>query len=592
MFHQVNSIVRWSAQFVVLGCLLSSFLFGGVAEDESAIQKITDLKSCLSTLKTILQENVRSADKNCDEQTSSAVNSVIASIEAWKANPKDLDCVAWDIYPKFTKAYALLHGVKAPSDEHFLQYGFRQGVIDEKLNTNFLNAFQYAKAIPFTCEDCDPNYLSYNMGINTEERLNNSHTYVMLDDLQRDALKPIILSLKDQITECLGMPWRVATLRAWKTAPKPEEFGPNAWHKDGMPLSVLKIMYYPRGASSEKGSVELQLPEVHAVEGEPGTWVLFKPSEIVHRALAPQVGERIAVEITILPSLTYALEPISAGQNARHPILPWQNPYASKHPLYKQGEVVGVNIGGGPKWHCGGWVNLEELASSANPNPFHLFPNCRFPIENGGTKNVYTSHAIEHLNTPTVYRVLSEAHRVLEEEGNLLIKIPDYDRALDCWRRQDSSFFGPVWNIESVTPLWSKKGVCDCLDHRAAMIFCSFFNDAYGNPFNPTRNSNPAQAYFGPPILSVGILRDLIKDRSPSQIAKELRKVIGLKENNYHYGHQSAWSREELKAVLNEFGFEIVSFDPNVITGSFGAIPGMREMKDVSTFCWARKKSI
>ena len=85
-------------------------------------------------------------------------------------------------------------------------------------------------------------------------------------------------------------------------------------------------------------------------------------------------------------------------------------------------------------------------------------------------------------------------------------------------------------------------------------------------------------------------LRDLIKDSTPSQITKALRLAITQKESNYHFCHQSAWSRAELQAMLSEFGFEVLSFDPNVISSNFGAIPGMREMINMSTYCWAKKR--
>ncbi len=163
------------------------------------------------------------------------------------------------------------------------------------------------------------------------------------------------------------------TVRAWKTAPGSEEFGPNAWHTDGLPLSVFKIMYYPLGADYEKGTIELQTPHgVHAIEGNVGTWVLLKPSEVVHQAIAPQVGERIAIEITIIPSLSLDLNPISAGQNARHPHLPWQQLSSANQFYYKPGDVIGVNIGGGPHWGCSGWVNLEGVRSASNPTPISL----------------------------------------------------------------------------------------------------------------------------------------------------------------------------------------------------------------------------
>ncbi len=578
-------------KFAVSCWLLSSSLFAGIVEDENRIDQISDLATSLDTFKRILQESVAGADVDSLERVQPVVSHIFSAIEFWESNPEDWHCIGWELYPRLAQVYAPLHGLKVELNEQFSQYGFRQGTVDEALNLNFLNAFQHVKPIPFIHEDADPNYISTRVPVRTEEFLNKNHTYVMLEDLQLNALQPILSAFKDPVTECIGAPWRVVNVRAWKTSPGAKEAGPLSWHTDDMSYSVYKIMFYPLGANSDQGGLALRLPQEDLVlEGQAGTWVLFKNSQVLHKGIGPQTGERIAVEITLMGSLDYHLAPISAGQNARHPEMPWQKPYVSKHPIYKKGQITGVNVGGGPNWGCGGWINLEEVTSPGNPHSFLLFPNCHFPIENDAVQTVYTSHAIEHLNLPTVYRVLSESHRVLEKGGNLIIKIPDYDMALDFWRRQDDGFFGSGWNIQSVTYSWASRGTYDCLDYRAAMIFCSFFNDAFGNPFGGAPSPDPENSYFGPPVVDIPYLRELIQDRSPSQITKELRKKIQGNEKNYHFCHQSAWSREELKTMLNAFGFEIVSFDPSEIIRTFETISGIHDMTTMSTFCWAKKR--
>ena len=590
-------MLQFSSKYLVATCFFTFTLFGGVIEHEKKIQNISDVKTYINTFKEIINESIQAADINSLEKARGSIEFIFSSLEIEEStsNLIKLKDISWNLYPTFVKTYSILHGAAGEYSETFARDGFCQGIVCEDLNLRFLETFQEVKTIPFIYEDFDPNYDYTLLDTNTEESLNKIHTYVMLEDRQLDALKPILLSLKDQITECIGTPWRVSNIRAWKTSPTTEEYGPNAWHGDGLFPSVLKIMYYPLETSYEKGTIELQVSSgIYALKEGPGAWILFKNSEILHKGVSPQIGERIGVEITILPALSHDLMPISAGQNVRHPTIAWRKQFVSKHPLYKSGEIVGVNIGGGPHWSCQGWVNLEEVISSANPCPFYLFPNCRFPIESEGVKNVYTSHAIEHLNIPTVYRIFSESHRVLETGGNFIIKIPDYDKALDCWRRQDSSFFGPGWNIESVSHLWKSRNICDCPEHRAAMIFCSFFNDAHGNPFGQgtalVSNLMQDEPYFGPPVVSIDFLRDLIQNRSPFESAKELRKQIGLKETNFHYCHQTAWSREELKATLDVFGFDVISFDPNLIMETFSSISEICEMKDISTFCWAKKR--
>jgi hypothetical protein len=590
---RVSCVIQWATKFAMYSHLLSlATLSAGVIEDEARIQNISDFRACIDTFRNIIRENTQIAGKNTLERAQSAVNDIYSCLNFWESTSDNWHSAAWDLYPKFTRAYSLLQGLDPKRNEQFLQYGFRQGVVDDDLNLNFLNAFQHAKMIPFVCEDFDPNYLAPYDGVpnGIEEQLNKRHTYVMLGDAQLNALQPILSVLQKPVSECIGTFWRVVNVRAWKTPPQSEEFGPSDWHTDCMPSMVLKIMFYPLGASEEKGTIALQCSSgIYTLNEESGAWILFKNSDILHKGVAPQTGERIAVEITIMPSSSYDTTPISAGQNVRCPSIPWQKPYVSKHPFYKKGELIGANIGGGPHWSCEGWVNLEEVLSSRNPHSFRLFPNCHFPIESDSVQTVYTSHALEHLNIPTVYRVLLESHRILTEKGDFVIKIPDYDKALDYWRRQDPGFFGSGWNIESVSPTWDSKGIYDCLDYRAAMIFCSFFNDAFGNPFGSPSGSDPREAYFGPPIVDISFLRNLIKDRSPSQITKELRTAICVKEKNFRFCHQSAWSREELTAMLNEFGFEIVSFDPNIVIDNFKTIPGIDEMRGISTFCWAKK---
>jgi hypothetical protein len=136
----------------------------------------------------------------------------------------------------------------------------------------------------------------------------------MLEDQQKAILEPILLSLKKQVSDCLGSAWRVLTIRGWKSPDTILNFGPNGWHSDGMPTGIYKIMYYPYGASEEKGGCELKLSTgVHRLVGPPGTWLLFKNSTIVHRGITSQVGERLAIEITLSPFLENDLRPISAG---------------------------------------------------------------------------------------------------------------------------------------------------------------------------------------------------------------------------------------------------------------------------------------
>ncbi|MCH9609795.1 MAG: hypothetical protein S4CHLAM45_01870 [Chlamydiales bacterium] len=581
------------AGYLLLLMLPLSAFQGRVDQDIERIHKITDLQSCVETFKGILFEMSNEVDCKVYSHAQQKIEDYLHFESRSLEQSSDLGNFAWETFPKFIEAYLSLNGIEPmEQNRRFSRHGYIQGTLDKKLNQRLLQVCKNAKGIPFSAEDADPDFSSTFIPYHAVKTLNELHNYLMLEDKHKEALVPVLDSLKKVISSCLGTPWRVVNVRMWETYPSQIEYGPTDWHVDGMHRSCCKIMIYPKGLSADKGSLEVAESDGNKIlEGGEGSWVFFKNSELLHRGITGRGENRLAIEVTLIPSIQYDLEPFCAGNNARYPHLPWGKPYSSTHPSSYEGEnILGVNIGGGPSWQCPKWVNLEEVTGPGTPHSFILFPNCRFPFDNGSLPLAFTSHNLEHLNIPTVYRVLSETYRVLEQGGDLVIKIPDYEKVLDCWKRRDMSFFTSQWNIESVAPLWGNKGIQDCLDYRAAMIFTSFYNEAYGNPFAARGGTGLDLAYFGPPVVDIDFLRHLIKEGTPSQIAEALREEIYSSELNFQFCHQSAWSRKELEELLNKFGFDVVSFDPSRISNTFKAIPGINSMGKMSTFCWAKKR--
>lgn len=550
-------------------------LFGNLPEIES----ISDLNSCFNTLEQLLHKKVQQSDRRKQIAAKKEVEAFFAELNSARKTASDFPSTAWNIYPKFIKAYHTLSVLKPSLDDTFQTQGYVQGVVnDTALWQRLFNHMPQIKNIPFFEEDCAPNYCSTPLAPGVEELLNTSHEYCLIEPIYKAILRDIFERLKDPVYKALGTPWRIVNVRMWKTPPSVAEVGPNEWHYDGFPHSALKIMLYPYGVNPEIGTLEFKTgSKVQTINGIPGTWVLFKNSEIFHRATAPQQGKRWAIEITLVPSLEFDLEPHCAGLNARHPILPWQKSYSVARIDVR--EAIGLNINGGLNWSQPGWINLD----SSSP-PF--FSHCDFPFENNSVQMAYTSEALCCQTTAAIYRILSETHRTLQQGGNFIIKMPDYDKALDCWLSEDMSFFGPEWNIESVSHLWPFREICDCLDHRAAMIFTSFWNQA----FTKKELDETHPPYFGPPIVDTPFLRQLIAHSTPSQICKELCKAVKTQESDYHLFHRSAWSRKELTDLLNHYGFEIVSFDREMILSTFNTISQIEDQREQSLFCWARKK--
>jgi SAM-dependent methyltransferase len=249
-----------------------------------------------------------------------------------------------------------------------------------------------------------------------------------------------------------------------------------------------------------------------------------------------------------------------------------------------------VNIGGGPNFSAFRWINLEAVSSRVNSQPFILSPDCQFPLPSNSVWTVYNSHNLEHLDSDTAHRVIAEAHRVLKNKGHLILKIPDYDKIIELWKKEDHKFFRDEWSIDSIVWSWKNRGIPDTLDYRVAVIFCGFWNDEYGDHFSNkiSRNSN---AYHGPPVVSQDFLQNLKKGKQPGEIAKILRNIVIQNEPSYHFNHQTAWGKHELINMVTAHGFKVVSTDTNEIIKTFSYIPGIKDLQKISLYLAAEKST-
>lgn len=255
------------------------------------------------------------------------------------------------------------------------------------------------------------------------------------------------------------------------------------------------------------------------------------------------------------------------------------------------GIVKFVAIGGGPGFNKDLWLNLEEVKSTKNPNPFILSNDCVFPVESGSVDTVWASHILEHLDTPTVVRVFDEVNRVLDKDGKFVIKMPDFDVVLKNWKDGNSDYFGykhDKWDYKSVVHTWKNKGVQDCFHTRAAMIFCGFWNSAYGDHYS-NKKLNNADSYHGAPIVDVKTLEQLSKKYTPSQISMFLRDIVIKDESDFKFNHQNAWSRVELTILLKNCGFNVKTFDPEFVIKECRHIYDILTMRDISLYCLAKK---
>jgi len=230
--------------------------------------------------------------------------------------------IIWNWYGRKMKTQAAKSG-EVRLDEGFKSLGYKSGIFDAARFGVFLETLPRAEPIPFRVGDVADGY--YFTTAIDEGKINKANIFYRLSSPQLEPLDALLASIREELTSCLGCRWRVVNSRYWSTIAVPTAYGANNWHVDGFPNDILKLMIYPHETGGKWGTTELVLPtkENFSVSGPPGTWLLFKNSELLHRGVPPEQGGRKIVEVTIVPAKRYGLTGRFAGHNAQFPKYPW-----------------------------------------------------------------------------------------------------------------------------------------------------------------------------------------------------------------------------------------------------------------------------
>jgi hypothetical protein len=229
---------------------------------------------------------------------------------------------------------------------------------------------------------------------------------------------------------------------------------------------------------------------------------------------------------------------------------------------------MNINIGGGAGWSYAGWRNFDQREG------FRFTPKTVLPVEDASAEIVYSSHCFEHLDDATVAKLLSEARRICK--GALVLKLPDFDQVIERWRAGDSEYFNH-WGMGKVVKTWKNLGIEDTIDARASMIFCGWWNDAYGDEWG-SRNPDTPGAYHGPCSAHMSV------DYTPHNLAKIMRQCAPLFAST-HFNHQNAWSRGELGDLLERHGFTVEHMDAE--KACLLPIPTITDMRGISMYAVA-----
>jgi predicted SAM-dependent methyltransferase len=447
--------------------------------------------------------------------------------------------------------------------------------------------------------------------VESETKLDQNQSVLALHRLDHTSplLAEIHSELRSIFSDRVGSPFVIVNSRMWTTKPGSEPHGPNSFHTDGFAPGYLKVMVYLSPLSIEHGYFEYHKNgEVETVVDTPaGTAVLFQNSAILHRGVPGTKYPRISMEITLLRSTVDHPQSWVGhfyGRDIHEPtIFHHAQPYCLERrngeDIWKMAQIrsgLKVNIGSGRRtWD--NWICLDELTHEG-VRSIKFDPSVELPLDDASVSLFYSSHCFEHLDDGTLLKILGEMRRASRKGSLLVLKIPDYDKLLSEYQDRISSganrklfdytSYGWESGVRSVVHTW-KDRIEDTIENRLAMMFCGYWNKAYGDHFTAKVQAS-ANAYHGPPRLAPEALKEILSLNSPKMVAKRLAAVAKADPEFCRFNHQNAWSRPELAEFLRDNGFEVYSTNSTLIVQRFrNEIPDIASMQTFSAYFLAQK---
>jgi len=216
--------------------------------------------------------------------------------------------------------------------EEFLTKKFHLGLLHGDLAYQLNLAVTRAPTIQYDAQHGYAGALLSEVTDELQSKINSQHLWCSDSEELRAAISSALAALTVPVSQVLGGPWRLLTYKSWSTpsladvSGAEKDFGNTAWHTDGMPFGIFKIMIYTTALGPGLGGIELKADngEVTALTTPAGAWLLFFNSHLWHRAVAPTIPNttRRVIELTICPWHQMVLTPVHLGLNARQPIYP------------------------------------------------------------------------------------------------------------------------------------------------------------------------------------------------------------------------------------------------------------------------------
>ncbi len=237
----------------------------------------------------------------------------------------------WDQYDRAVDRLSTIP--RSPESDEYRETGYKVGDLDTAWVARFWQVFPRLPRMGFAAWDSLKGYFN---GSFTEQELayiDRTIGFRLITEEMRWVVAELTEALRPEISKRLLSPWRVLNTRIWSLENHDNKDGllySNAWHTDGLPDSVFKVMIYPHPIGPAEGTVKLRSKgEVKLLENSaPGTWLLFESSKLLHRGVYPedQTSQRVSLELTITRSIDFDTCVYVAGNNANYPLYPWIKP--------------------------------------------------------------------------------------------------------------------------------------------------------------------------------------------------------------------------------------------------------------------------
>jgi hypothetical protein len=252
-----------------------------------------------------------------------------AKVKPWLTWQTTKTRLSWYFYTKLVKALSSLTKENSERNEFFTKNEMATGVLPQEELEILKKCISDSSQILIKGGDYHQGFCFTHELYKLESKFKKGFYFFNIKETKQKIQK-VFTQLAPNIRTCLGHPFRIANVRSWKLLPDANIFGPNAWHTDGFPYQIFKLLIYISPPGKERGTTEVKLRtgEIVTVEGPSGTWIFFNSSKLTHRGIPPKTDSRTILEVTIIPSFKEDPRPVFPGLNATYPIYPWNScPY-------------------------------------------------------------------------------------------------------------------------------------------------------------------------------------------------------------------------------------------------------------------------